>query len=332
MLNVWKESYLYEVEENELFEILNSWQSANNPVLGSHVSHHYSLIETIQRTLKEYQKCAQITLILSHTLSINQVYEEALYTKQLLSSVNFPLFCHSNVCHNMASSVKGPTDPSYHYKRNKVLDEMLDDLDLMAMCGGKGVVIHFGKCQDKVWGWQEMLTNVQHCLTAKSRYSDLLLTNHQKKRIIILENSAQKGNCIGGGLQYFRQFMHKLPIRFHIQIKFCVDTCHLSDSLDDDLDVGCLSSLRDFFSSFSNEFGLDKLAVIHLNDSKYPIGSRKDNHASISDGYIWKENQDSLKWLLNFSQDEQIPLVLETPAEHNSEIVILAAFHQGKCK
>ena len=53
--------------------------------------------------------------------------------------------------------------------------------------------------------------------------------------------------------------------------------------------------------------------VIHLNDSKKKIRSNADRHENIGEGYIWSENDEGLKSLLNMCYEYDIDCILETP-------------------
>lgn len=66
--------------------------------------------------------------------------------------------------------------------------------------------------------------------------------------------------------------------------------------------------------------GLESIKAIHANDSKVPLGARKDRHEHIGRGYI------GLKGFRNLLKDEYfstLPYYLETPKEGNMDIVNL---------
>ena len=88
------------------------------------------------------------------------------------------------------------------------------------------------------------------------------------------------------------------------RIKVCMDTCHLSDSGYD------MSNFDKVLDEFDKLIGIEKIACIHINDSKNPIGSKKDRHENIGLGYIGFNN------LINIIYNEKlcnIPKILETP-------------------
>ena len=105
------------------------------------------------------------------------------------------------------------------------------------------------------------------------------------------------------------------------KVGFCLDTCHAFAS-------GLWNGGNtEELSVKGVELGyFEQLKVIHLNNSKYPTGSRKDRHANIfhSNGYIHEEQ---LKELASLTTLEGIPLIVETPDDegfsHKEEIELL---------
>ena len=119
---------------------------------------------------------------------------------------------------------------------------------------------------------------------------------------ICLETMAGKGSEIGFRLEQLAQLMERLdhPERFGV----CLDTCHMNDA---GYDVRDFDSLLD---EFDRILGLNKLHVIHLNDSKNPIASRKDRHENIGLGTI---GFDALHAIAENTRISRIPKILETP-------------------
>jgi deoxyribonuclease-4 len=83
------------------------------------------------------------------------------------------------------------------------------------------------------------------------------------------------------------------------------DTCHTNDAG---------YNVKEDFDGVLNEFdkiiGLDRLKVIHVNDSKNPQGSHKDRHANIGFGTI---GFDALNKIVHHEQLQELPKILETP-------------------
>ena len=93
-------------------------------------------------------------------------------------------------------------------------------------------------------------------------------------------------------------------IKYQDRIGVCLDTCHLNDSGYD------ISNFDAYLDEFDKEIGLDKIKVVHINDSKNEISSHKDRHENIGLGTIGFAN------LINVIYNkklENIPKILETP-------------------
>jgi deoxyribonuclease-4 len=87
-------------------------------------------------------------------------------------------------------------------------------------------------------------------------------------------------------------------------IGVCLDTCHLSDSGID------LNNFNEYLDEFDKKIGINKIKVIHINDSKNPISSHKDRHEIIGYGTI---GFNTLIGVIYNERLNNIPRILETP-------------------
>ncbi|UQS83537.1 deoxyribonuclease IV [Bombilactobacillus thymidiniphilus] len=120
---------------------------------------------------------------------------------------------------------------------------------------------------------------------------------------IALETMAGKGTEVGTTFEQLAKIIELTPHNAGLSITF--DTCHTSDAgydIKNDFD-GVLAE-------FDHIIGLDRLSVIHLNDSKNPQGSHKDRHADIGFGTI---GFNTLNYICHHPQLTQIPKIMETP-------------------
>ena len=79
---------------------------------------------------------------------------------------------------------------------------------------------------------------------------------------------------------------------------------------------------------FDQVIGLERLHAIHLNDSMYQMGSRKDRHAKIGEGYIGLE---AFSRIINHPKLRSLPFFLETPNElsgYADEIKLLRSLYK----
>lgn len=89
------------------------------------------------------------------------------------------------------------------------------------------------------------------------------------------------------------------------KLRICLDTCHMHDA---GYDV--IHHFDETIAQLDRLIGKDKVAVLHINDSKNPCGSGKDRHANIGDGYI---GFDALHQIVHHPDFAHLPKILETP-------------------
>lgn len=130
---------------------------------------------------------------------------------------------------------------------------------------------------------------------------DMVLTKDQTP-IICLETMAGKGSELGTSFEQLAYIINnvKLPDKLGV----CLDTCHINDAGYDETDFDKI------LDEFDKIIGLDKLKVIHVNDSKNPIASHKDRHANIGYGTI---GFDKLIKIIYNPRIKDLCKILETP-------------------
>lgn len=120
---------------------------------------------------------------------------------------------------------------------------------------------------------------------------------------IALETMAGKGSEIGRSFEELAMIME--GVTHNERLSVCMDTCHVHDAG---------YAIKDDFDGVLNEFdrivGLDRLKVVHVNDSKNIQGARKDRHANIGHGEI---GFDALSYIVHHPQLGALPKILETP-------------------
>ena len=120
---------------------------------------------------------------------------------------------------------------------------------------------------------------------------------------IALETMAGKGTEIGRSFEELAQIIEGVTLNDKLSVT--LDTCHIHDAG---------YNVREDFDGILNEFdkviGLDRLKVVHVNDSKNIQGAKKDRHANIGFGEI---GFDALNKIVHHPQLVTIPKILETP-------------------
>ena len=133
---------------------------------------------------------------------------------------------------------------------------------------------------------------------------------------VLLETMAGKGSEVGGRFEELREILDRVELSGKMGV--CLDTCHVSDA---GYDIS--GDLDGVLTEFDRIIGLDRLKAIHLNDSKNPIGARKDRHERIGFGCIGLE---ALTRVVRHPALRDLPFCLETPNElpgYAEEIALL---------
>ena len=129
-----------------------------------------------------------------------------------------------------------------------------------------------------------------------------IITKDQKVSIA-LETMAGKGSECGRTFDELAKIIDGVTHNEYLTV--CFDTCHTHDAG---------YNIVDDFDGVLNEFdkiiGIDRLSVIHVNESKNPRGSRKDRHENIGYGHIGFQ---ALNYIVHHPQLEHVPKILETP-------------------
>ncbi|RSL30912.1 deoxyribonuclease IV [Salibacterium salarium] len=120
---------------------------------------------------------------------------------------------------------------------------------------------------------------------------------------IALETMAGKGSEIGRTFDELAAIID--GVTHNDKLSVCFDTCHTHDAGYD-----IVHDFDNVLTSFDKTVGLDRLKVLHINDSKNEKGARKDRHENIGFGYIGFE---ALQSIIHHSSFGDIPKILETP-------------------
>jgi len=131
---------------------------------------------------------------------------------------------------------------------------------------------------------------------------------------LCLETMAGDGSKVGNSLEEVAEIVSL--VKHAEKLGVCIDTCH-NYSYGYDI----VQDFDGFLQRFDDVLGLDRLKVAHINDSKNPMGSRKDRHANIGEGSLGLE---ALKRIVHHEVLQGIPQILETPGgKYRSEIDML---------
>jgi len=199
------------------------------------------------------------------------------------------IFAHANYLINLAA-----TNRQFHANSIRALSEELtrgDQLELPFLVLHPGA--HLGAGEEG--GLKKIVASI-----------DAVFRKVPKVNIrIALETTAGQGSCLGNKfehLAYIISGVHE-PERLCV----CLDTAHVFAA---GYDIGSESGVRKTFAQFDQAIGLDRLAAIHVNDSKTARDSRVDRHEHIGKGKI---GLDAFRFIMRHRRFRKIPKVLETP-------------------
>jgi len=262
---------------------------------GVHI--HTKTYQELRKTLKY---CSEIGC--THIQMFNENIAEPSIIKPLLKTYNLKLVIHSPYIINIAS----PFD--IHAWRTKYL---LMEVENSIKNGAFGLIIHLGKGMG-------LPLNVAY----DNMYKILHLVSkiiNKRNFEIYLENTAGQGTELCDRIDELSIFFSKIIANPKMKnIKICLDTCHLFAA---GYDLSSTKVIKDFIEKFDKSIGIDRIGLMHVNDSLHDIGSHKDRHTNIGDGFIGVKG---LKYFYQYFSKKNIPGILETPVrDYKKEIDLL---------
>ena len=205
---------------------------------------------------------------------------------KIMEEHNFaPIIAHAPYTFNPCAADEGI--------RKYTIDTMIDDIKLLEKLPRAYYNFHPGSHVSQ--GADVGIKKTADSLNA--------ILKHAKKTTVLIETMAGKGSEIGRSFEEVRAIIDALDDSSHVGV--CLDTCHVSDGgydIANDTDA--------VLKEFDRIIGIDRLKAIHLNDSKNPLGARKDRHEKIGDGSLGLEG---VKSIVTNPMISHLPFVLETP-------------------
>src|SRR5437762_10521041 len=175
------------------------------------------------------------------------------------------IFGHANYLINLAA-----TNPQFHANSLRALSEELvraDQLELPFLVLHPGA--HLGAGQEA--GLEKIIASLDAIWA--------VIPNVKTK--IALETTAGQGSCLGDKFEQLAAIIEN--VREPERLCVCLDTAHVFAA---GYDIGSEAGVKKMFREFDRVIGLDRLAALHLNDSKTALGSRVDRHEHIGKGKI----------------------------------------------
>lgn len=162
--------------------------------------------------------------------------------------------------------------------------------------GINGVIFHTGS--HKGAGFEQCLPTITGHLKTVMERAD------PRSARLLIENNAGMGGCVGARFEEIRVMMDSVG---DPRVGACFDTCHAFAS---GYDERTSEAARSTIDEWARVVGLDKLEVIHCNDSATGLGSNRDRHANVGQGEI---GETGFRALLHDSRLQHVPFILEVP-------------------
>jgi deoxyribonuclease-4 len=216
------------------------------------------------------------------------------FRSSIKSSGLFPIFLHLPYLPNIASQ------ESKFYKRS--VDSVITDLERAEKLGAQYLIIHIG---------HRMESSEDEGIEAVFQGINQAFEKVKNPVILLMENTAGQGTEIGYTFDQIKRIIEN--VHEHQRMGVCLDTAH---SFEAGYDLSNKDGLERTLETFDQTIGLKRLHLLHLNDSKTPLGSRKDRHWHIGEGYIGLEG---FRNLINHPLLRHLPGIMETPRKDTIE-------------
>jgi len=122
---------------------------------------------------------------------------------------------------------------------------------------------------------------------------------------VLLENTAGAGGTMGVNFAELAAMIE--AVDGDQRVGLCLDSAHLFEA---GYELRTRAGLDDMLAQLAATAGRDRLAMMHLNDSKTPLGSNRDRHENIGEGML---GRDAFAHLVNHPALADVPGILEVP-------------------
>jgi apurinic endonuclease APN1 len=258
--------------------------------VGCHTSISPSILDAMKYTVSLGASATQIFLGSNQSSSLKTkqslTKQDKDEIKQYIKTHNLYVSIHAIYLLNFCSFP--PTSGRIKYAQ----DNLIYDMNVGEQIGAKCVVLHIGvkKDLDRETAYKNMANNVLHILNKTKE------TAHNIR--LLLETPAGSGTQIATTTPELAELYNlilKHSVDYGLSTKelkrrlgFCIDTAHIFSS---GYAIRMPEGMNKYLDEFDKLIGLNKVGLIHLNDSKADLASHRDIHEGIGDGYIFGINK-----------------------------------------
>jgi deoxyribonuclease-4 len=122
---------------------------------------------------------------------------------------------------------------------------------------------------------------------------------------LLLEGTAGTGTSLGATFEELAALIDRIAPSVRARVGVCLDSCHLYAAGYD-----LVNTYDTVWRHFADVIGYDRLGLLHLNDSKTPLGSHRDRHELIAEGTL---GEDVFRRLMTDERLTRVPRVIEVP-------------------
>ncbi len=260
------------------------------PILGAHIEATGGLHLAFSRAATIGAEALQVHPTPPHYWGSPKLNDErvARFQEAAAQAGRPPFFFHAIYLINLASA-----DPMLRQRSESTLAGYLATADLL---GIDGVIFHTGS--HKGAGFEAVLPTIAEHLRRVLERAD-----PQRARLLI-ENNAGAGGCVGARFEELRAMIDAVG---DPRVGTCFDTCHAFAS---GYDLRTPEAVTATLDEWDRVVGIERLEVVHCNDSQAGLGSNRDRHANLGQGQIGEEG---FRALLHDPRLAAVPFILEVP-------------------
>jgi len=269
-------------------------------IIGCHASITPSILAGLQYANEIGANAAQIFLGSNRSASLKTKTKlsdaDILEIRNFLRKSKMLLIIHTIYLLNLCKAP--PTSGQVKWMHANIWHDMKYGLKLGAKC----VVVHLGSRLDKPIG--EAINN----LIANVNY---ILAKAPAGIQLSLETAAGAGSQVGYTLEELAQIWNGVKHNGAKRVGICIDTAHIFVGGED---ISTPVGIHTYLARFNQLIGIRHITNFHLNDSRYPLGTRHDEHRGIGAGQIFNtpHGEAALATLTRFAYRHKIPIILET--------------------
>jgi deoxyribonuclease-4 len=265
---------------------------AGSVKLGFHISIAGGLDQVVPRA-RQFS-CATIQIFTRnprswHYKKLNEHQAEA-FKRACRASRIAPVFVHMPYVINLAS----PQGALFY----RSVQSLICDLRRSLVIGARYVILHTGSGRTIHQGIETMTCGINRALQATDRIT------------VLLENTPGKGREIGYRFEHLAAIINGIDDKKRIGV--VLDTAHAFQA---GYDLRSERAVMRTIDEFDDVIGLERLHLVHFNDSHTAYGSRRDRHWHVGQGAIGI----GMRHVINHPALQKIPFVMETPRKSDAD-------------